>query len=148
MADLAPDHDLLRAVRAALLADNAIAQAVGARVFDRVPEQQDDSLNVATPYISFGPTDEVPADADCIDGVEITIQIDVWSAGDDLAYSSAECRTISERVRRVLHDAELTLESNALVSLSFALKRILRDPDGVTHHGVLQFTAIVETPAT
>lgn len=146
MTDLAPDHDLLVAVKAALLADATIASLVGGRVFDRPPERQDGSADVATPYISFGSTDEVPADVDCIDGVEITIQVDVWSSGNDLAYSSAECRTISERVRRVLHDAELVLETNALASLNYTLKRILRDPDGVTHHGVVQFTAVVETP--
>jgi len=144
--DLAPDHDLLRAVRAALMADSKIAALVGSRVYDRVPERQDGGADVATPYISFGPSDELPADTDCIDGVEITFQVDVWSSGDDEAYSSAECRTISERVRRVLHDAELTLETNALASLTLALKRILRDPDGAGHHGVVQFTAVVETP--
>ncbi len=143
--DLAPDHDLLLAVKAALLDDAKIASLVEGRIFDRVPERQDGSADIATPYISFGSTDELPADVDCIDGVEITIQIDVWSAGDDLAYSSAECRTISERVRRVLHDADLALQTNALASLSYVLKRILRDPDGVTHHGVIQFTAVVET---
>lgn len=146
MADLAPDHDLLKAVRTALLATPSIAQLVGDRIFDRAPETAMDGADVEHPYISYSTIDELPDRADCSDAVEITIQIDVWSLGSDHAYSSAECRSLSEAVRRALDDVELPLESNALVYLSFERKRVLRDPDGITNHGVVQFTASVETP--
>ena len=142
---LAPDHDLIKAAIAALKATLAVSEQVGDRIYDRVPEKASGRPGVQYPYISMGPTSIAPGDVDCIDGVEVTIQFDVWSQGAGEAYSSAECRSIVEAIRKALHDAELDLEDNALAVLTFELGRTLRDPDGVTNHGVIQFTAIVET---
>lgn len=143
---MSPTFELIAAAMAKLKATSAVTAFVGQKVYDRVPENQDGTPNVASPYISFGPTSGVPDDYDCMDGVEITFQVDVWSWGDGEAYGSAQCHKISDTVRRALHNAELTLAQNALVTLTCELFRILRDPDGVTNHGVIQFTAVVETP--
>lgn len=144
-----PTYELQLAALNALRASTALTALVGTKIYDRVPEKMAGGVlvpDVASPYISFGPVTVVPDDADCIDGEEITFQIDVWSWGSGLAYGSVQARLIAGIVRKVLHRADLVLVDNSLVSIAHELTRILRDPDGVTNHGVIQFTALVETP--
>src|SRR5690606_18981222 len=111
------------------------------RVYDRPADS-----SPASPYLSMGPWTIIPDDADCIDGVEVTGQIDVWSWGAGEAFGSAEVSKIADAVRRSLHDAEFNLTINALATIRHELTRILRDPDGVTNHAAIQFTATIETP--
>lgn len=138
--------ELARACLEALRADAVIVSYVADRVFDRVPEKQDGTPNVAPPYISLGPTLADEASAECVDGLEVALQFDVWSWGDGEAYASAQCREIAGRVRKVLNHADLVLAENPLVTLDHRFTQILRDGDGVTNHGVVQFLGIVETP--
>lgn len=146
MADVAPDYELLATVVDRLRADTVVAAFVGSKIYDRVPQKPDGTPNVAPPYISLGPSSEIPADFDCVDGIEITFQIDAWSWGAGEAFGSAEVRKIARAVRRSLHDAEFGLGANALVTIRHELTRVMRDRDGVTNHAAIQFTAIVETP--
>lgn len=141
MASDAPDQELVRAMLEALRADPDMISLVGAAIYERVPD-----AGVLSEYVSVGPTDGVPDDFDCIAGEEITVQLDAWSTNDSEALSSAKVRKIRNAMRRCLHDRELALESNALVTLQLTLWRIVRETDGITNHAVLQFTATVETP--
>jgi hypothetical protein len=143
-----PTYELQLAALNALRATPELVALVGTKIFDRVPERQLNGAlvpDVASPYISFGPVTVISEDADCIDGLEVTFQLDAWSWGSGEAYGSVQVRKITGIIRKALHNAELTLTTNALVTLTHELTRILRDPDGVTNHGVIQFTAIVET---
>ncbi|MEO7172027.1 DUF3168 domain-containing protein [Flavobacterium sp.] len=139
-------YELILAALNKLKATVAVTNFVGARIYDRVPEKQDGTPNVAYPYISMGPSTSISDDFDCMDGEEITIQFDVWSSGNGEAFGSVECRKITGAMKRALHDAELSLPVNALVSLQYELTRVLRDPNPAITHGVIQFTAQVETP--
>lgn len=148
-ADMEPSYELQLVALGALRASAALTAIVGAKIYDRVPERLAGGAlvpDVTSPYISFGPVSMLPDDADCIDGEEITFQIDVWSWGSGLAYGSVQARQIAGLVKKALHKADLELTTNALVSIRHAQTQILRDSDGITNHGVIQFTAIVETP--
>lgn len=138
--------ELIGAMMTQLKAATSVTALVGQRIYDRVPELQDGTPNVAYPYISVGPTSSIPADFDCIDGEDVTIQFDIWSSGPGEAFSSVECRKICSAVKRALHDAELVLSENALVTLQWELTRTMRDPNPAICHGAVQFTATVETP--
>lgn len=138
--------ELLTAALNRLRTTTAVTADVGQRIFDRVPEQQDGAPSVPYPYISVGPGSSIPDDFDCMDGEEITIQLDVWTSGDNDAYGSAQCRRISGAVKKALHNAELDLTTNALVSLQWETTRIIDDPNPAVSHGVVTFTATVETP--
>lgn len=138
--------ELMRAVMDALRGDATVIGFVGERIYDRVPEKQDGTPDVPFPYISMGPTSSVPADFDCLKGEDVTLQVDVWSSGGGEAWASAQCRKIAGAVKRALHDVDLTLAENALVTLQMDLMRILDDPNPTIHHGVLQFTGTIETP--
>lgn len=143
---MAPDLELINACFERMRADGAVTALVPATaIFDRVPEKQDGSPNVASPYVSCDYTSIVPDDADCIPGVEIEFQIDAWSWGEGEAYASAEVRKIADAIKRCLHNAEITLTVNALASIEHSLTRTQRTGDGITNHAAIRFVAVVET---
>lgn len=139
-------YELILAAINQLRVTPAVTALVGARIYDRVPEKTDGTPNVAFPYISMGPSTSIPDDFDCMDGEEITIQFDVWTSGSGEAFGSVQCRKITGAMKRALHDVDLTLPVNALVTLQHEITRVLRDPNPAITHGVIQFTATVETP--
>ncbi|MET3601814.1 DUF3168 domain-containing protein [Martelella mangrovi] len=134
-------YELAFAVMNRLKADAAVSAFVAGQVFDRVPAEP----KPQSPYTSLGPTDSVQDDAECIAGQEISFQVDCWSWGAGEAYGSAEVRKLAGAVRQCLHGAEFTLAENAFVMLEHRVTRIMRDPDGVTNHAAMTFSAFVET---
>ena len=135
----APDFNLIGAVMTALRADATVTGLVNPLIIYDPPPQAQDSVRL--PYISMGSTDYRRDDADCIDTTEITFQLDVWDQGD-----TVRCRRICDAIVDALHNKELPLAEGALAELWLELTRVFRDPDNIHVHGVLQFTAVVETP--
>lgn len=122
------------AIVARLKASPAVTALIGARVYDTIPTP------VQFPYVSFGPSDELADNADCIAADEITFQIDAWSR----ATGFPEVRKIAAAVRAALHEHEFDLTDNAFVSFEHRTTRVFRDPDGLTSHAAIEFRAIVE----
>ncbi|KAB0538472.1 hypothetical protein HNQ68_002298 [Pseudochrobactrum saccharolyticum] len=118
-----------------LQADQAIVALVGSRIYDGVPE------NAEFPYISFGATDYSPDDADCIAGRHETIQLDCWSRDQGRKWP---CKALADAVKKALHDIDADMSNGALVSMTVTLVRVIDDPDGITAHGIVQVTAIIE----
>lgn len=119
------------------LKTNANVMALVDGVYDTVP---DEPWGVRQAYISLGACDMVPDDADCIAGETHTIQLDVWSR----KVGQVECKKICAAVKAALHLQDLALAENALVEIRLALQVVTRDPDGLTMHGAMQFSAMVE----
>lgn len=124
-------------VRARLLAVPAIVDLIGARVYDKPP------ADAVAPYISFGPSDIVPEDDDCISARTETLQIDLWSVAQD---GKREVKTLADLVKTALHRFDGTIDPGALVELDVVQMRILDDPDGITLHGVVVLRAVIEEP--
>lgn len=122
----------------ATLAADADVMALAYRVYDKVPETPYGTRNS---YIAFGPIDSVEDDAECITGVEVTCQIDVWSRAD----GALEAKKLTDLVRKALHRKSLALTTNALVDTWVTLTRVFPDPSG-DHHGVVSVTCLVEEP--
>jgi len=134
-----PTYELTAAIISRLKADATVASFVGSRVYDRPPDGEAQS-----PYISMGPSDALTDDADCLDGLEITLQIDCYSWGPNEAFGSAEVRKLSGAVRAALHEAEISLPTNALASLRHRITRYQRESDGATNRAIISVTAFVE----
>ena len=133
---ISPSLELQGAVLRVLTEDAGVVSFVGERIYDRVPAAAE------FPYVSFGPEQAVSDDAECLTGFEVTLQIDVWSR----AVGFPEVKAAANAVFRALHDVELSLETNALLSIQHRQTRYLRDPDGLTNHAAMEFTALVEQP--
>lgn len=129
-------NELQQLIRDTLTADAAI-MAIANDVYDRVPPEP---FGDKTAYVSFGASDGTEDDADEIDGIEVTRQIDIWSR----AVGSVECQSLTDLVRRALHRSGLALSQNALCDMWVTLWRVSADPDGLTTHGVVQITAMIE----
>ncbi|MCB5201887.1 DUF3168 domain-containing protein [Neorhizobium sp. T786] len=131
-----PSFELQVAIVTRLKAAAAVTAFVGVRVYDSVPE------NPTFPYITVGEGDETSDDADCVDGFEISLDIDVWSR----AQGFPEAKKISDEIRKALKSPELTIPTNALVDFRHRQTRFLRDPDGLTSHAVMTFEGFAEQP--
>jgi hypothetical protein len=141
MTDDTALDELQQALLVRLVSDPAI-MAIAADVYDRVPDDPfiTDAGETRTAYISFGAQDAPEDDAECISGISVTTQIDIWS----VAYGRVECRRLTDLVRRRLHKAPLVLMRAAVGEVRVVLTRIIDDSDPQTTHGVVQVTAFVE----
>lgn len=131
---MSPTLELQGAIIARLKAAAAVMALVATRVYDEIPSLP------TFPYISMGPADEIQNDADCIEVVDLTFQIDGWSR----TVGFPEISRIADAVRASLHRYALTLTTNALVEIQHRQTQRFRDPDGQTLHAVMQFVATIE----
>ena len=117
-----------------LTSDAELAAIIGDRVYDDVPE------GAQFPYVSFGPHDVNEDDAGCIVAGEHSLQLDVWSR----EVGSVQAKQIVSKIKSILHDNDGEMTVNALASVRVTNRRVFRDPDGNTTHGVLNITALIE----
>lgn len=113
--------------------DNTLTSTLGAGVFDEVLE------GASYPFVSLGEETAVDYSTKDIDGGETTINIHIWSQ-----YKGAkETKQIMDRIHDLLHDSNLSVTGFNLINLRYEFSDIMRDPDGVTRHGVMRFRAII-----
>lgn len=125
---------LQQAIISAVREDATLIELIGKRIYDAPP------ATVAKPYITIGPADVIAADADCIDGDEITQQIDVWS----IEPGKAECKTICGALRTLLRRLQCN-QGGLRFEIEHQSTRVLNDADGLTTHGVVTVRAIIDT---
>ena len=133
---MSPSLELQNAIVARLKSFAEVTAIVGQRIYDSVPGAP------AFPYVTMGPTDELSDDTDCVNGFDISLQIDCWSR----APGYPEVKAISDAVRKALHNFEPALANNALVYFQHRQTRTFRDPDGLTSHAAMTFEAFAEQP--
>lgn len=131
-----PSEELQEAVYDALIADAAVAAVVGTKVRDGLP------LDDGVAQITFGPSDYTLDDLDCIDLRVETLQLDCWVR--DSSGRLHPARALADKVKAVLHGAELSLDMHALANLRVVGVRAFMDADGKTGHGVVTVEAEVE----
>lgn len=126
--------DWQAALVALLLADPDLAALVGDRIHDAAPR------NAAFPFITLGDTGQADWSSGTEPGGQISSTLHVWSR----AAGRREAWTIIGVLLHLLHDAPLPLDEHALVLMRVTYAEVRRDPDGLTEHGVMRVTALVE----
>lgn len=139
---MSPTLELQGGITARLKASSALIALVGTRVYDHVPRSPTGSVTAQFPFVAHSASDELQNDADCIEAVDVTYEIEAWSDRPGFV----EVLRIADAIKRALHKFEMTLSINALVELNHVQTRKFRDADGVTSHVILEFAATVETP--
>lgn len=119
----------------ALVADAGVGALIGDRIFDGRPEA------AQFPCVTFGPSDHVEDDSECIAGRVETVQLDCWSRDQG---RMRPCKVLADAVKRALHGANLSMAINALVQIRVDGVRVFMDSDGVTAHGVVTVAADIE----
>ena len=124
-----PSLELQQAIVGALKADASLMAMVSG-VYDRVPKEPWGESNG---YISLGPEDTLTADGGCVALDDVSVQIDIWSR----RVGRVHCKEIVAMVRRIMAGIETT--ENPVVSRSDPFQQIMRDPDGLTTHGIMRY---------
>lgn len=125
---------LFSAIYSALSSDAALTAALGGagRIYDTPPEA------AAVPYVVIGEETATDYSSSLTDAEEHTVTIHVWTE----ARSSLPNKTIQGLVRGALHEQGLALSAGTLCNLRCEFRETLRDPDGLSWHGVLRFRAV------
>jgi len=124
---------LQTAVFAKLSTDNNLTAVLGAKVFDDIPE------NTSYPYVQLGEDTAIDYSTKDQTGSEVSVNVDVWSR----YRGSLEAKNIMDRIHTLLHDSSLSVTGSNFINMRFEFSDIIRDPDGITRHGVMRFRAIM-----
>ncbi len=137
---MSPELELQKYLYDAITGDAAVMAEINA-VYDRVPKDPFGSKDM---YVSFGPHSLVEDDSECITSDQHTFQIDVWSR----KVGMVELKTAAHLIRRLLHNRNVPMIDNGLALMSVSGVQYMRDPDGLTNHGVITVVAMIEEPVT
>tara|TARA_R110001592_G_scaffold147011_1_gene371406 strand:- start:71 stop:472 length:402 start_codon:yes stop_codon:yes gene_type:complete len=124
---------LQTAIYTKLSTDSNLTTTLGASVFDDIPE------NTPYPYVQLGEDTAIDYSTKDQTGSEVTVNIDVWSR----YRGSLQAKNIMDRVHTLLHDSSLSVTGSNFINMRFEFSDIIRDPDGITRHGVMRFRAIM-----
>lgn len=133
---MSASSDLQKLIRDTLKADTSVMALIN-EIYDSVSSNPWGSKAA---YISFGPVDVVEDDAECIVGGSHTVQLDCWSR----RMGAVHCKQIVDAVKVALHERDVELASYGLVQMRVTTRRVFRDPDGLTTHGVVTVEADIE----
>ena len=111
---------------------SAITTTLACGVYDEVVEGN------SYPFITLGEETAIDYSTNNQVGAETTINIHIWSRYK----GSKQTKQIMDKIHDLLHDVSLTVSGVNLINLRFEYSDIMRDPDGITRHGVMRFRAI------
>jgi len=111
---------------------SAITSTLSCGVYDEVIEGN------SYPFITLDEETVTDYSTKNFVGAETTVNIHLWSRYK----GSKETKQIMDQVHDLLHDVSLTVTGVNLINLRFEYSDILREPDGITRHGVMRFRAI------
>ncbi len=118
-----------------LSGDSNLTTTLGASIYDDVPDQQ----AVTFPYVTIGEDTMLDYSTKDVVGSDVTVNLHVWSR----YRGSKEVKQVMDRVHTLLHDSNLTVTGRNLINLRSEFSDVLRDPDGITRHGVMRFRAVM-----
>jgi len=125
--------ELQKTIYAALNGDSVLTSTLGASVHDEIPQ------GTAYPIVQIGEDTALDYSVKDEVGSETTVVIHVWSR----VAGSAQAKNIMDRVHTVLHDSNLTVTGFNLINMRMEFSDTIRDPDGLTRHGVMRFRAVI-----
>lgn len=112
---------------------SAITTDLSCGVYDDVPQ------SAAYPYIAIGEETSIDYSVKDTQGGETTINLHIWSQYK----GSKETKQIMDKIHDLLHNSSLSVSGFNLINLRYEFSDIMRDPDGITRHGVMRFRAII-----
>ena len=124
---------LQTAIYNTLTNDSNLTNTLGTSVYDDVPEGS------SFPYIQIGQDTINEYGTKDLDGADTSLTLHIWSQYK----GTMQTKNIMDRLHSLLHDSNISVTGFNLINLRFEFGDILRDPDGVTRHGIIRFRAII-----
>lgn len=124
---------LQTAIYGVLSGDSQLTSALNSSVYDDVPEAED------FPFVQIGADNALDYSTKDLIGSETVVNIDVWSR----YRGSKEAKLIMDRIHSLLHDSNLTVTGHNFINMRMEFSDVIRDPDGITRHGVMRFRAVM-----
>ncbi len=118
----------------------ALAGNITANVYDDVPYLPEGMPRNNFPYVVIGDDDTSAWDTDDTLGKEIDINIDIWSRTAGFKQTKA----IMGEIYNILNRGALTKTGYNIVDCLCTESQALRDPDGITRHGVMVFKLTIQ----
>lgn len=110
--------------------------ALSVPVFSNVPDNQQGA------YVVIGDMSTSEWDTDARTGRQITATVDVW----EQATSMESVRQIMGQVSEALDRASIAQSVDfSCIGIDFTDSTLVRDPDGVTLHGTVNFNAYIRS---
>lgn len=118
----------------------ALAGNITASVYDDVPYLPEGMPRNNFPYVVIGDDDTSAWDTDDTLGKEIDLNIDIWSRTAGFKQTKA----IMGEIYDILNRGALTKTGYNIVDCLCTESQALRDPDGITRHGVMVFKLTIQ----
>lgn len=134
---------LQQAIKTALDAASALTALLASgssSIVDRVPPNRPDS---AYPFVVIGDIAMAEWDTKTTLGGDYEVVVHCWS----IYGGNKEIGQIQGAVYDALHEQTLTVTGQACVLVRQRDARVIREPDGLTRHGVQRFQALLEESA-
>jgi len=112
----------------------ALNGVISCPVYDAVPE------GAAWPYMVIGETTGVDWSTKLENGQVVTITLHGWSR----AKGTKEVNDLMDEALQALTGPALSVTDFTLVLLRFDFASVIRDPDGITRHGMLRLRGLLE----
>ncbi len=109
-------------------------------VYDRPPQTEDAGDDESFPYLTIGEDTFTPWDDDFTQGYESELNVHTWSR----YRGRKEVKEIQQTIYDALHRHSISIAGYATINLHFEFADSVRDPDGLTHHGVSRFRLLIE----
>lgn len=124
-----PSWPLQQAVYSRLSGDTELVTTLGAAVYDHVPD------SAAFPYVVIGDITEATNDTMTRTGRGVTLTLHLWSQYAGMK----QLDLIADRVDDLLDRWAPTVTGWSATSMLREFFETMRDPDGVTRHGVARY---------
>ena len=109
-------------------------------VYDQVPQSITPECNDGFPFITIGEDTHSMWDTDTEEGLDVVIEIHVWSRAGGRIY----VKEIQDKIRDCLHLHRLDVVGCNTVIMDMESSAAHRQNDGVTFHGIQAFRLLIE----
>lgn len=103
------------------------------------PVYENTGQGLPFPYVTIGDNQFDDFSTDDSSGAEVTINVHTWSRDNSIG----ETLELQDEITQLLNLSYLQLDSWDNAGVSFQFSTVIKDPDGITKHGVLRFNAYI-----
>lgn len=114
----------------------ALAAVMCGRVYDNPPKDP------VFPYITIGDDQVLDDSTTCGDGWEVYEDIHIWDRPQKK--SKAEVKTLRKSIVAAVMGISSIGDDYELIDISMSSARTIRDPDGLTEHGIITFRFLTQ----